>query len=65
VRAVLDTSVLISDQPPPDHVVAAISVASIAEVHFGVLAADDHDERARRTARLAAVETTFDPLASP
>jgi predicted nucleic acid-binding protein len=41
---------------------AAISVASITELHFGVLIADDSDERARRADRLAAVEATFDPL---
>jgi len=62
MRAVLDTSVLIGDLPPPEDVEAAISVASITELVFGVLVADDDDERARRTARLAVVEATFDPL---
>lgn len=62
MRAVLDTSVLIGEQPPPTDLEAAISVASIAELHFGVLVAGDDEERARRTARLAAVEATFDPL---
>ncbi len=47
---------------PPDDVEAAISVASITELHFGVLVADDDDERARLTVRLAMVEATFDPL---
>ncbi|MGH3563930.1 MAG: PIN domain-containing protein [Mycobacterium sp.] len=61
MRALLDTSVLIAEDPPSD-VEAAISVASIAELHFGVLVATDDDERALRTARLAAVESTFDPL---
>jgi predicted nucleic acid-binding protein len=62
VRALLDTSVLIGELPPPDDVEAAISVISITELHFGVLVADDDDERARRTARLSVVEATFDPL---
>jgi len=62
VRALLDTSVLIGELPPPDEVEAAISVVSITELHFGVLIADDDDERARRIARLAAIEATFDPL---
>jgi predicted nucleic acid-binding protein len=62
VRAVLDTSVLVGELPPPDDVEAAISVASITELHFGVLVAGDDDERARRTARLSVVEATFDPL---
>ncbi len=62
MRALLDTSVLIGDEPPPDDIEAAISVVTITELHFGVLVATDDDERARRTNRLAAVEATFDPL---
>lgn len=54
MRAVLDTSVLIGAEPPGD-VEAAISVASITELHFGVLVAADDDERARRTDRLASI----------
>ena len=61
MRAVLDTSVLIGPDAPGD-VEAAISVASITELHFGVLVAEDDDERARRTDRLAAIEAAFDPL---
>ena len=61
MRVVLDTSVLIG-QDAPVGVEAAISVASITELHFGVLVATDADERARRADRLAAVEATFDPL---
>lgn len=61
MRVLLDTSVLIAEDPPPE-VEAAISVATIVELHFGVLVAVDDDERALRTARLGAVESTFDPL---
>jgi len=61
VRAVLDTSVLIGEAPPAG-VEAAISVASLTELHFGLLVATDDDERARRAGRLAAVEAAFDPL---
>ncbi len=61
MRALLDTSVLIGDEPPPD-VEGAISVASLAELHFGVLVAPDDEERALRTQRLGAIESTFDPL---
>ncbi len=61
MRALLDTSLLISDTAP-DGVEAAISVASIAELHFGVLITHDEDERAVRTQRLGAIESTFDPL---
>jgi toxin FitB len=62
VRALLDTSVLIADAPPGEQVEGAISVASLAELHFGVLIAADEDERARRSLRLGAIESTFDPL---
>jgi toxin FitB len=61
MRAILDTSVLIGEEPAGD-VEAAISVASLTELHFGVLVATDDDERGRRTDRLAAVEAAFDPL---
>ncbi|EUA20598.1 putative pilT domain protein [Mycobacterium xenopi 3993] len=61
MRAIVDTSVLIGEEPP-SRVEAAISVASIAELHFGVLVAADDDERALRTARLGAIESAFDPL---
>lgn len=61
MRAILDTSVLIAAQGPAE-VEAAISVASVTELHFGVLLAADPDERARRVQRLAAVEAAFDPL---
>jgi toxin FitB len=61
MRVLLDTSVLIGEEPPPD-VEAAISVASLAELHFGVLIAADDDERALRTRRLGTIESTFDPL---
>lgn len=57
----LDTSVLIGETAPDD-VEAAISVASIAELHFGVLVAGNDDERALRTQRLGAIESAFDPL---
>ena len=61
MRALLDTSVLIGDTVP-EGVEAAVSVASIAELHFGVLVASDDDERALRTQRLGAIEAAVDPL---
>jgi len=60
-RALLDTSVLIGAETPGD-LEGAISAASLAELHFGVLVASDPDERARRAQRLGVVEATFDPL---
>lgn len=61
MRVILDTPVLIGDEPPSD-VEAAISVASLAELHFGVLVATDEEERGRRIRRLGAIESIFDPL---
>jgi len=61
MRAVLDTSVLIGANSPGD-LEGAISAASLAELHFGVLVADDPDEQARRAQRLGVIEATFDPL---
>jgi predicted nucleic acid-binding protein len=61
MRAVLDTSVLIGADSPGD-LEGAISAASLAELHFGVLVADDPDEQARRAQRLGVIEATFDPL---
>lgn len=52
---------LISDSAP-EGITGAVSVASIAELHFGVLCAHDMNERARRLQRLAAIEAAFDPL---
>jgi predicted nucleic acid-binding protein len=61
VRALLDTSVLIGSESPGD-LEGAISVASLAELHFGVLVATSDDERSRRATRLGIIEATFDPL---
>ena len=61
MRALLDTSVLIAAEGPGD-LEGAISAASLAELHFGVLVAVEQDERARRSQRLGIVEATFDPL---
>jgi toxin FitB len=61
MRALLDTSVLIGTESPGD-LEGAISAASLAELHFGVLVAAEDDERARRSQRLGVIEATFDPL---
>ena len=46
----------------PGDLEGAISAASLAELHFGVLVARNADERARRAQRLGVIEATFDPL---
>lgn len=57
----LDTSVLIgAEEGPSDD--AAISVVSLTELHFGVLAAPDEKTRAHRMRRLAIIEDRFDAL---
>src|SRR5690348_4359640 len=61
MRALLDTSVLIGADDP-GALEGAISAASLAELHFGVLNARDEDERARRALRLGVIESTFEPL---
>ena len=61
MRALPDTSVLIGASSPGE-LERAISAASLAELHFGVLVASSDDERARRSQRLGIVEATFDPL---
>jgi predicted nucleic acid-binding protein len=60
-RVLLDTSVLIGAVDPGE-LEGAISAASLAELHFGMLVATDPDERARRAQRLGVIEATFDPL---
>ena len=58
----LDTSVLIADDVAPLPGELAISAASLAELHFGVLVAVDDEARASRLGRLSAVQRRFDPL---
>jgi predicted nucleic acid-binding protein len=61
MRVVFDTSVL-TGSARPDGYEGAISVASLAELHFGVLVAEDPDERAIRAQRLGVIEATFEAL---
>ncbi len=56
----LDTSVLIAGVEHPTEEVG-ISAISIAELHFGLFVASD-ETRAVRLRRLAAIESSFDPL---
>jgi predicted nucleic acid-binding protein len=66
-RGLLDTSVLIAhedEEPistsiPPE---IAISVATLAELHFGVLVAKDDVTRQQRLRRLGVIEATFQPI---
>lgn len=62
MRTVLDTSVLLGPAPAPIDGDIAISTASLAELHFGVLVARDDVVRAERLRRLGVIERTFEAL---
>jgi len=62
VRAVLDTNLLISDDVPALPGELAISIASIAELQFGVLVARTAPVRAERLRRLSLLQRRFAPL---
>lgn len=61
-RGILDTSVLVADDVIPIPGELAVSVASMAELHFGVLVARNEQTRAVRLARLSAIQRRFDAL---
>lgn len=61
-RGILDTSVLIAADVQPLPGELAISVISLAELHYGVLVAHSPEARAVRLARLSGLQKRFDPL---
>ncbi len=61
-RGILDTSVLIASDISPIPGELGISVASVAELHFGVLVAKTPEVRAGRLTRLSTIQRRFDPL---
>ncbi len=62
MKAILDTSVLIATDVPPLAGELAISTASLAELHFGVLVTPNSAVRAERLRRLTALQRRFDAL---
>jgi predicted nucleic acid-binding protein len=62
LRAILDTSVLIATDVPELDGDLAISAASLAELHFGVLVTVDASTRAERLRRLTFLQRSFDAL---
>ena len=62
MRAVLDTSVLIGTELAELEGELAISVVSLAELHYGVLVGRDRAVRGERLRRLTALRTRFDPI---
>lgn len=61
-RGLLDTSILIAEDVSALPGQLAISVVSMAELHFGVLVAASAETRAIRLARLSRLQRRFDPL---
>jgi predicted nucleic acid-binding protein len=62
VRAILDTSVVIATDVGPLEGELAISAATLAELHFGVLVAKQPQVRAERLRRLSVLQHKFDAL---
>jgi predicted nucleic acid-binding protein len=62
MRAVLDTSVIIATDVPELDGELAISAATIAELHYGVLVTTDQQTRAERLRRLTVIQHRFDAL---
>lgn len=62
LRAVLDTSVVIATDVGALPGELAISAVTVAELHFGVLVADDPSTRAERLRRLSILQQQFNAL---
>ena len=62
MKAILDTSVLMATDVEPLEGELAISAASLAELHFGVLVTADGAVRVERLRRLSVLQHTFDAL---
>jgi predicted nucleic acid-binding protein len=62
VKSVLHTSVVIAPHIGPLDGELSVSAATFAELHYGVLVANDPEVRAERLRRLTVLQRTFDPL---
>src|SRR4051794_4708951 len=62
VRAVLDTSLVVATDVGPLDEDLAVSAATLAELHFGVLVASRPAVRAERLRRVSLIQRVFDPL---
>jgi predicted nucleic acid-binding protein len=62
MQAILDTSVLLATDVAELEGALAISAASLAELHFGVLVTVDPAIRAERLRRLSVLQSRFDAL---
>lgn len=62
MRAILDTSVVIANDVGPLDGELAVSSATLAELHFGVLVTREPHTRAERLRRLSILQHRFDAL---
>ncbi len=62
MKAILDTSVVLATDVAELEGELAISAATVAELHFGVLVTEDPDVRAERLRRLSVLQRSFDAL---
>jgi len=62
MRGILDTSVVIDTDVGPLEGELAVSAATLAELHFGVLVARERAVRAERLRRLSFLQRRFDAL---
>ncbi|MFN0029125.1 MAG: PIN domain-containing protein [Acidimicrobiales bacterium] len=62
MKAILDTSVILATDLPELEGELAISAATVAELHFGVLVTADPAVRAERLRRLLALQRNFNAL---
>ena len=62
MKAILDTSVVIATDVQPLEGELAISAATLAELHFGVLVTTNDEVRAERLRRLSVFQRKFDAL---
>jgi len=62
MRGILDTSVVVATDVGPLEGELAVSAATLAELHFGVLVARERAVRAERLRRLSFLQRRFDAL---
>lgn len=62
MTVLLDTSMLIATWDPADDAEFAISIVSVAELHFGVTRAASTAASSARLRRLSEIEYEFDPI---
>lgn len=62
MRGILDTSIVIATDVEPIEGELAVSAATLAELHYGVLVARERTVRAERLRRLSLLQRRFDAL---